>query len=91
MAEKLCEACKKPVKWVRMQKSGNWMILDAKPKQMVSVEASPQSGNELGVMVKVYEPHWSTCPESEKFRKRPPLKESAPGGNLMDVFEKEGK
>lgn len=84
MEKKNCQGCGVEVLWVRMQKSGKWMILDSKPKQMVVVARSPQTGAELGGMVKVYEPHWGTCPKAGEF-KRGPLKETAHGGPISTI------
>jgi len=69
---KKCTGCGADVVWVRMQKSGKWMILDAKAKQMVRLVENDQTramgGGPLAEVVKVYESHWVTCPVADKFR-----------------------
>jgi hypothetical protein len=71
--KKKCTGCGADVVWVRMQKSGKWMILDAKAKQMVRLVENEQTramggGRPLAEVVKVYESHWVTCPVADKFR-----------------------
>ena len=57
--------------------SGKKMPLDAKAEQMVFVEEKPDytvagqaaSTKLVGKMVKVYRPHWGTCPLAKQFKK----------------------
>lgn len=52
--------------------SGKKMPVDAKAENMVFVPESTDIvhyGNRQGEMVKVYRPHWGTCPLAKKFKK----------------------
>lgn len=45
--------------------SGKMMPLDAKPEQMVWPDQE-----DIGHMMKVYRPHWGTCPLAGEFKKK---------------------
>jgi hypothetical protein len=56
--------------------SGKKMPVDSKAENMVFVSERPDmSGpmatkHEVGEMVKVYRPHWGTCPLAKQFKKK---------------------
>lgn len=48
------------------------MLLDAKPEKRVVIEyPSGDRSKPIGKVVDTYMSHFSTCPDADKFRKRP--------------------
>jgi hypothetical protein len=55
--------------------SGKKMPVDAKPENMVFIADTPYPVDLFfvegkGEMVKVYRPHWGTCPLAKQFKKK---------------------
>lgn len=63
MNVKKCK-CGADIAFIEMVSSKK-MPVDAKAEQMVMV-----AEHELGRMVKVYRPHWGTCPLAKQFKKK---------------------
>ena len=63
MNKSTCKACSASILWVEMA-SGKKMPLDEKPISMVEVKEG------IGKIVRVYQPHWATCPGADKFRRK---------------------
>ncbi|KKL57067.1 hypothetical protein LCGC14_2239150 [marine sediment metagenome] len=58
-----CRGCHQEIKWAEMP-TGKKMPLDYKPLIMVQVTEG------IGEMIKVYMPHWATCPKAKDFKKK---------------------
>ena len=63
MKDKKCR-CGADIAFVQMA-SGKKMPVDEKAEQMVWID---QEGS--GHMMKVYRPHWGTCPLAKQFKKK---------------------
>lgn len=68
--------CGADIAFVEMT-SGKKMPIDSKPEQMVWIPETPaedftiaNAEKPIGKMVKVYRPHWGTCPLAKKFKKK---------------------
>jgi hypothetical protein len=78
-----CRSCKQRIWWVRTE-AGNSMPVNPLPDNMgnVAVRHDPESGIDFGYVItearpirageKQMMPHWATCPEAAKHRKRKP-------------------
>lgn len=62
-----CSSCGADIWWVRTEK-GKRMPLDAKPEQRVIVDGDGHD-EPVGRVVKVWTPHWATCPNAEQHRR----------------------
>lgn len=60
MSEGVCKGCGAKVYWI-MTTQGKRMIVDRHRRTIVTPE---------GFTVQGYEPHWATCPEADRFKKR---------------------
>lgn len=70
--EDRCRSCDAPIKWVRTR-AGKDMPVDATPtKLMVSVRVPVALGTlqETFEVRDCYMPHFATCPDAERWRKR---------------------
>ena len=76
----VCRACNAPVRFVRNDASGKWMILDAEPNAdgRIVLEAGPVDSFVAHVLkggeaplegIKRYADHHATCPRAAEFRK----------------------
>ena len=61
-----CRSCGAPIVWVVMRPSGKRMPLDAKPEKRITLDDFDDG---IGEMTDTYVSHFSTCPQSSKWRK----------------------
>lgn len=57
-----CKSCGADIYWIQMV-SGKMMPVDAKEKKLVRIK-------NRGEIITAYEPHWATCPNADKHRKK---------------------
>ena len=71
-----CRGCGKEIGWIKMLFTNKNMPVDLKPQQMVMLLDDLPEGTisnfqpDRATMVKVYMPHWATCPKADKFKKK---------------------
>jgi len=61
-----CKSCGAEIKFIKMA-SGKTMPVDVKELSMVQAEEGSLWDN--GKIVKVFQPHWATCPTADEHRK----------------------
>jgi hypothetical protein len=60
MSEGICKGCGAEIYWI-LTTQGKRMIVDRRRRTVITPE---------GFTVQGYEPHWATCPEADRFKKR---------------------
>lgn len=58
-----CKGCFAEMAWVETNK-GKMMPVDWKPLMMMQIKLG------IGEMIPVFMPHWATCKEAHRFKKR---------------------
>jgi len=73
-----CKSCGAKIIWIKTAKNGKNMPLNAKPVDLDRIHDDASLFNEGGEFAKPgwadrddnwHVPHWSTCPDADKFRK----------------------